>query len=186
MPKLIIGLVGQAGCGKGTAADLLKKEYGAAYFRFSGLLSQILDLLAIEKNRDNMIKLSEGLRHMFGEDALSYAVERQVVASNADLVVLDGIRRVDDVAPLEPRADFKLLAIDAPAKLRFERMKARHEKIGEENMTWEEFLKEDKAPTEVTIPEVMARAWRTIQNAGTKEEFENEVRKMMKELGFEK
>ena len=49
MSKIIIGLVGQAGCGKGTLADMLQKDYGASYFRFSAILSAILDRLALEK-----------------------------------------------------------------------------------------------------------------------------------------
>ncbi len=52
-------------------------------------------------------------------------------------------------------------------------------------MTWERFQAEEHAPTEVTIPGVMARAWKTIKNEGTKEEFEEAVRDMMQELGFD-
>lgn len=184
MPKLIIGLVGQAGCGKGTAADLLRKEYGAGYVRFSGILGDMIERLGVEKSRDNFIKLSESLRHDFGEDVLSHAVEKDVVSSSQDIVVVDGIRRLDDIVALEPLPQFKLLAIDVPAKLRFERMKKRGEKSTEAGMTWEKFLEEDQAPTEVTIPEVMGRAWRTLRNDGTREEFETLVRQTMQDLGL--
>ena len=57
MANLIIGFVGQAGCGKGTAADLLREKYGAGYFRFSGILGDVLDRLFLEKTRDNFIKI---------------------------------------------------------------------------------------------------------------------------------
>lgn len=184
MPKLILGLVGQAGCGKGTAADLLREKYGADYIRFSGILGTVLDTLGIEKSRDNFIKLSNGLREKYGEDALSYAVEKIALQSPEEIVVIDGIRRPEDVVALEPLPHFKLLSIDVPAELRYERMKKRGEKAGESDMTWEQFLKEDSAPTEVTIPLVMSRAWKTIPNTGTKEEFETAVHNAMSELGF--
>lgn len=184
MPKLILGLVGQAGCGKGTAADLLRNEYGADYIRFSGILGEILEKLSIEKSRESFSKLSGGLRREFGEDILSYAVERAALSSEKDLVVIDGIRRPEDVVALEPLPYFKLVSIAVPAKIRYERMKKRGEKATESQMTWEDFLKEEQFPTEVTIPLTMSRAWKTIPNAGSREEFETAVRDTMKELGF--
>jgi len=184
MPKLILGLVGQAGCGKGTVVDILREKYGADYTRFSSIMGDILMRLHLEKTRSNFIKLSETLRHTFGEDVFSYALEGEVVTSLKDVVVIDGIRRLDDIVALEPLPNFKLVAIDAPAKLRYERMKKRGEKASETEMTWERFLEEEKGSTEVTIPGVMARAWKTISNAGTREELETTVHQMMKELGF--
>jgi len=184
MPKLIIGLVGQAGCGKGTATDLLKNEYRAGYIRFSGLLEQIVNILGVERSRENLIKVSTGLRAELGEDILSYAVEKYALNADEDIIVVDGIRRIDDIAALEPLPQFKLLAIDAPADLRFERMKKRGEKATEANMTWEQFEKEGAAPTERDIPKVMERAWRTLDNSGSKEEFEALVRESLGDLGF--
>lgn len=185
MPKLIIGLVGQAGCGKGTAADYLREKYGAGYIRFSGILSGILEQLSIEKTRDNFIMLSEALRKMYGEDVLSFAVEKAALNAPENIVVVDGIRRLQDIVALEPLPQFKLLSIEVPAKKRYERMKKRGEKASESTMTWEKFLEEENAPTEVTIPEVMARAWRAMVNDGTKDQFETLVRQTMHDLGFD-
>lgn len=185
MPKLILGLVGLIGCGKGTAAEILTKEYGAKYYRFSSILGEILDRIAIEKSRENYIKLSEILRGAFGEDVLSYAIEKDAILSPGSLIVIDGIRRPEDIVALEPLPQFKLLAIDVSEKLRFERVKGRKEKVGESNMTWEQFLEEEKASTEITIPMVMERATDTIKNEGTREEFEARLRAYMKELGIE-
>ena len=184
MPKLIIGLVGQAGCGKGTAADLLRNQYGAGYIRFSGILGQLLDILGIEKSRESLIRISNALRNEFGEDILSYAVERAALNAPEDIVVVDGIRRLEDIVALEPLPHFKLIAIDVSPELRFERMKKRGEKSGESDMSWEQFVKEGNAPTEKTIPSVMKRAWKTIKNEGSREEFESEMHKIMEELGF--
>ncbi|HEU0050886.1 MAG TPA: AAA family ATPase [Patescibacteria group bacterium] len=185
MPKLILGFVGQAGCGKGTAADLLREQYGADYFRFSGILGDILNRLSLEKSRENFIKASEMVRKFFGEDVLSYTISKDAVQSASDIVIVDGIRRMEDIVALEPLPEFKMIAIDVPARLRYERMISRGEKANEQNMTWEQFLEEEHAPTEVTIPGVMARAWRTIPNDKTREAFETEIHNLMKELGFQ-
>lgn len=183
MPKLIIGLVGRQGSGKGTAAKLLQKTYGADLYRFSAVIGDILNRLAIEKSRDNMIKMSETLRKAFGEDVFAYAVENDVMKSTAGLVVIDGIRRIEDLAALEPLPQFKLIEIAAPAKVRYERMKGRGEKSGESKMSWEEFSSQEQAPTEITIPSVAARAWKAIDNGGTPEELEQRLDAVMAELG---
>jgi dephospho-CoA kinase len=182
MPKLIVGLVGLQGCGKGTMADLLQKEFNASYCRFSAILSDLLDRLAVEKTRANLISLSIKLREAFGEDVLSHAIAKQITSQEEDIVILDGIRRTDDIAALEPLPNFVLVAITADAKLRFERMKKRGEKVGESDMTWEQFQADESAPTEATIPAVMARARHSLTNEGSREELETKIRALMAEL----
>lgn len=185
MPNHIIGLVGQSGCGKGTVADILTKQYGAAYSRFSAILGDILTRLHIDHSRDHFIALSNALRGSFGEDVLSYAIEKDAVLSQSAIVVIDGIRRPEDIVALEPLPFFKLVSVDVPAEMRFERMKKRGEKTGEQNMTWQDFTAQDHAPTEVAIPLVMSRAWKRLDNSKTPTELELQVTEMMKELGYE-
>ncbi len=184
MPKHIIGLVGLAGCGKGAVAEMLKTTYDADVFRFSTILSDILKRLAIEKSRDNLITASVALRKAFGEDALSYAIECDAFASKKNLVVIDGVRRVEDIAALEPLDIFQLIHISVPTEIRYERMKKRGEKVGESTMTYAQFLSEEKAPTEMTIPEVAARASKTIDNAGSTESLHKHITEYMAELGI--
>jgi dephospho-CoA kinase len=183
MARHIIGLVGRQGSGKGTAAKILAEKYGAELFRFSAILGDMLNRIAVEKTRDNMIKLSECLRNAFGEDVLAYAIEKDAVDSTADIVVIDGIRRIEDIAALEPLPNFRLIEVSAPAKTRYDRMTHRGEKSGENNMTWEEFAEQEQAPTELSIPSVAARAWKAIDNAETEKELEAKIDVMMTELG---
>ena len=48
MSKLVIGLAGSIGAGKGTAAAYLVRKYGADMFIFSSPLRNILKTLYIE------------------------------------------------------------------------------------------------------------------------------------------
>lgn len=171
MPKLLIGLVGLQGCGKGTLADILVQKYGAGYFRFSAIIGDILTRLNLPKTRENFIKASLTLRGAFGEDLFSYAVETAALAAPQEIVVIDGIRRAEDIVALEPLPKFHLISIEADAPLRFERMKMRGEKATESNMSWEQFLADESAETERTIPFVMERARHRLSNNGTREEF---------------
>lgn len=182
MPKLIIGLVGLQGCGKGTVADLLRTEYHAGYYRFSGVIGDILQRLALEKSRENFIKASEALRGTFGEDIFSYTIEKEALSSPEEIVVIDGIRRPEDIVGLEPLPNFVLISIEVEAELRYERMKKRGEKATESTMTWEQFQADEHAPTERAIPFVMSRATHRLSNNTTRESFEIAVRALLKEL----
>jgi len=183
MPKLIIGLVGRQGSGKGAAATILKEQYGAQLLRFSAALVDVLDRLAVPASRDNYITLSNLLRQGFGEDVLAYAIQRDILKSDADIVVVDGIRRIEDISGLEPLPQFKLIEVAAPGKVRYDRMRGRGEKSGESGMTWEQFSEQEQASTEITIPAVAARAWRAINNGGTAEELNQQIADLMAVLG---
>ena len=58
-------------------------------------------------------------------------------------------------------------------------MKKRGEKATESTMTWEQFQHEEDAPTERTIPEVMARATVTFDNSGTQEALIEKIKAFM-------
>jgi dephospho-CoA kinase len=183
MPTHIIGLVGRQGSGKGTVAKILQEKYGAVLFRFSAVLGDILDRVAVERSRENLIKISEALRNSFGEDVLAYAIEKDAASTDADIVVIDGIRRLEDIVALEPLEQFTLVSVHAPAELRFQRVQGRSEKPGESGVSFEDFLKvEETAPTEVTIPMVEDRAMITINNDGSLEQLQDQISTLMNDL----
>lgn len=164
MPKLILGLVGQAGAGKFTATECIKNDFNIQVFIFSDILKDMLKRMFLPASRENLIALSTAVRQAFGQDALSNAMERQVAASEADIVVVDGIRRFDDIADLKKNPSFHLIEVWAPPETRFERLKKRNEKPGETEMTWEDFLAMSQKETEATIAGVAAQAEKKIDN----------------------
>jgi len=185
-PTFIIGLVGTPGSGKGAVTDYILKNYGGTQFRFSDFLSHVLQKMNLETSRENMIRLSVVLRNEFGDDLLSHAIAAEALRAEMPLVLVDGIRRTGDLAAFRPLPNFRLIAVNADPKLRFERMKHRGEKAGESDMTWEEFLQEEQAPTEVTIPETMTYANHVVMNDGSLEDLHASVDGIMKEIGIEK
>jgi len=186
MPKHIIGIVGTQGSGKNYISEYIMSKYGGDHFTFSNFLSHVLAKMNIPKSRENMIKLSVGLRNEFGDDLFSHAIASEALRSEAEIVLIDGIRRVGDLTAFRPMPNFTLIAVNADPKLRFERMKKRGEKAGESDMSWEKFEAEEVAPTEVTIPETMTYANHVIMNDGTKEELEMRIDEVMKEIGIGK
>lgn len=60
--------------------------------------------------------------------------------------------------------------------MRFERLKDRGEKIGESEMTYEQFIEEENATNELLIPEIGARADVKIENNSSMEEFDGKIK----------
>lgn len=166
MPKIILGFVGQAGSGKGTAGNILKEKYGAAVFTFSDILNDILKRLFLPPSRDNLIILSQVLRQGFGQSILANAMEKQVASTESDMVVVDGIRRLEDIEDLSKNPAFHLVEMVAAPELRYERLKKRNQKPGEAEMTWEDFLAMGQRETELTIAKVSETAQLKIDNEG--------------------
>jgi dephospho-CoA kinase len=180
--KTIIGFVGQAGSGKGTAANHLRLKNGAAVFTFSDFLHGILDLLHLPPSRDNLIKLSTALRQGLGQDVLANAMEKQVDESRAELVVVDGIRRPEDIEDLKKNPAFHLVEIVASPETRFARLKQRSDKPGETSMTWEDFLAMSQRETEITIAGVAKQAEISVDNSGDIPDLENALEQLITKL----
>jgi dephospho-CoA kinase len=66
--------------------------------------------------------------------------------------------------------------VAAESELRFQRLRARNEKPGEEGMSYEQFLQEEQAATEREIPKIGATADVRLENNGTKDAFAGQVK----------
>jgi dephospho-CoA kinase len=184
MPSLILGLVGQAGCGKGTVAKYFKTQYGATTFSFSTSMRDVLRRLHLEESRDHLVKVSEMLRQGFGEDLFSRVIAADAREATTDLVVIEGIRRPMDIATLSHLPNFVLVAIDVDIETRFARMKARGQNAGEKDMTWEQFLSEEQRSTEISIPGVMKEAKYTLKNNGSVDDLAKEAEQLLQTLNY--
>lgn len=172
----IIGLVGEKGSGKDTFSKYLTEisDKKISHIRFSDLLKETLKLWDIEVTRANLQKLAQVLED-FGEGTVAHGLEKKIENSNSEIIILDGIRWKPDVELLRKFPNHKLIYITADPKLRFERLKSRGEKVGESNMTYDQFLEEEKAPNELLIPEIGSEADIKIENNGTIEEFDKKI-----------
>lgn len=162
--RQIIGLVGKISSGKGAASLYLKENYNAEIIKFSDFLRDILNTLYLEVNRKNLVLISSALRSYFGEDIIAKAVARKILNLNCDLLVVDGIRRVDDIKYLKNIPEFKLVYIEADPKVRHARLIERNQNTDDKNKTFSEFLKDEELETEKTIDEVAKQSSIIISN----------------------
>lgn len=175
MAKIIIGLTGLIASGKGTVKKYLVEKHGAKDCRFSTILRDILNRLDLQVNRDNLIELSTSLREKFGQDLLSKAIAKDAKNLDANIVVIDGIRRMDDINHLMGIPGFVLVSVDANPKVRYERLVKRNENAGDDKKTYKDFQADHKRETEMTIPGVMKHATESIENSGSLKDLYKQI-----------
>ncbi len=180
--KAVIGIVGEIAAGKGVAAKYLQDKYGAAIFKFSTPMRDCLRRLHLPETRENLQLFSKISREAFGQDLYSKTIALDAAASASEMIITDGIRRLNDAIELAKLPYFHLLAIAADERVRYERVRSRDENPGDAEKTWEQFSKEAQAETEVTIREVAAQAEFTIENNGTLDDLHAKLDMMMAKL----
>ena len=161
--------------GKGAAALYFQNHHHAKTFRFSSILRDLLKRLGLPEIRENMVAMSEAVRHAFGEDILAKAMAHDAATTDQPLVIIEGIRRKEDITYLKNLPNFVLVAIDADMRIRYERLVKRGENADDQTKTWDQFVADHDRSTEITITPVMAEARERIINNGTNDDLEQQI-----------
>ena len=179
--KKIIGLIGEKGAGKGTVSDYLIEKYQAVHYGTSKILRRALEDLHLAVTRDNLVKLAVTLKEAYGQSVIIDSLIQDMEKNNSGIIIADGIRMHGDVEPFRKKygKNFFLVYIEADIKLRYERTKLRKQNDGEGEATFEQFLTEEKMPTEVAIHEIGEQADFKLNNDSTLEELKAQVDEMM-------
>jgi dephospho-CoA kinase len=179
MSKIILGLTGLIASGKDVSKKYLGKKYGASSHRFSTMLRDILNRLYLPIDRNNLQNLSLDLRTRFGNDALARVIAEDVKNDPAEIVIVEGIRRLADIVTLKDLPNFYLVSVDAAPAIRHERLVKRNENVGDAAKTFAQFLTDEKREAELEIPTVMAQAKYHLGNNGTLEELYRQIDKII-------
>lgn len=186
--KTIIGIIAEKGGGKGLFVETVKKLLpGLRIFsvRFSDPIRDILGMLDKEVTRDNLSHLTTALRQVFQDEGiLNPVIAKRIEDIDADIVILDGIRKKEEAAFLK-KLGAHIVYITARAEVRFERRRTSAENADEKDMTWEQFVRQDQHATEKDIREVGEQMGDTVlDNNGTAEEFEEKIGGFLKLLNL--
>ncbi|HJV32738.1 MAG TPA: hypothetical protein VJ694_01800 [Patescibacteria group bacterium] len=178
--KTIIAFAGRNCCGKGTAAEHAASMLNAPKHTYSDVLYEIHGVCGIPRPavpRSNLQDLSTFVRDWFGQDCLARVMAKKCEAAAASYVVIDGVRRLDDIVILQAEYGDALILvwIEASADNRYARAKLRKEKAGEEFKTREAFDEEEKAESEIQLDLVRQACRTVIDNDGPPEALAPQV-----------
>lgn len=176
-PK-IIAITGNAGSGKGAVAKMISElhpDKKIVMLRFSEMLADILDLLDLPHTRYNLQHVAIFLNEGFGKGTITRGMEKRIRKTHADVIIIDGARWDTDLKMIKELPNSTLIYIEAEPKIRFERLKERREKAGEDVMSFEDFEKSEQVKTETFLEEIKKAAEVVIENNGTVEELKDKV-----------
>lgn len=120
----IIGITGTLGAGKGTIVDYLKKEKGFLHFSVREYLIREIESRGLIVDRDSMTSVANDLRAKNSPSFIIEELYNEASKTNKNSII-ESIRTPGEIDFLKKQGNFILLAIDADAKQRFERIKLR-------------------------------------------------------------
>lgn len=178
-PKVVIGVTGEKGGGKSTAAkfikDLVAPLYTIEVISTGSILMEDLSLWGVSLTRENLMKRANQIVQIYGKDTLALAAARRIIFSSADIAIYDAVRWDADLGVLLQMPNSRLLYITADFETRWDRARRRAEK-GEGQITKEQFLSWESEPTERDISRLGKLAnWRYISQ-GTLDDFRENMK----------
>jgi len=182
--KIVIGLIGEKGAGKGTVSDYLIEKYKAVHYGTSKILRRTLEDLHVPVTRNNLVKLALVLKEGYWPSVVIDALILDMETNGSQILIADGIRMHGDVEPFRKKygEKFFLVYVNADLKLRYERTKLRKEKDGEGEATFQQFLEEEARLTEVSIHEVGKDADFVLNNNESAEDLKKQIEGMMRKI----
>ena len=116
---MLIGLTGRNAAGKGEVARYLQKK-SFYYYSLSDVIRDEIRSRGLEPTRDLLIKVGNELRQRHGARILA---ERVLAKIDDDKhYVIDSIRNPSEVDAFRAAKHFKLIRIEAPPEVRFQRI----------------------------------------------------------------
>ena len=176
--KLIL-VVGMPGAGKSIVVDTAKKEYGLPVYTMGDVVREETMKRYGVITPETMTRTARELREKYGPEYVAVkTLER--IGRDKDVVLIDGVRSLDEVEYFKKHGDVVIVAIHASPKTRFKRLLAR--KRPGDPRSWEDFVARDLTELRFGIGNVIALADYMIVNEGDVEDTRREVRRVLKEI----
>ncbi len=180
---MIIGLTGSYCSGKDTVAEYLVENKGFTHYSLSDVIRDEMRSKGIEVTRENLIREGTALRANNGNAVLAVlALKKCAPEENC---IISSIRHPAEVVELKKRNDFILVNVDAPERLRFERMQKRNRENDPRTFElFQEFEKREsqtEGPGQQVTESIKMADIVLVNDAGTLEELHAKIEKVLTE-----
>lgn len=185
--KIIIGITGTIGAGKGTIVDYLVKNNGFIHFSArEDVINKEIEKRGLPITRDNMVLVANDLRKNYGP---SYVAEElfKMAQNSPQACVLESLRTVGEIESLKNKGMFYLFAVDANQKTRYDRIQIRNNSQSD-NVSLEKFIEQEKTemnsddPNKQNLIKCISMADYTLDNNGTFDDLYRQIDELVKKL----
>ena len=163
MPKIIICLTGMPGAGKSTIVDALKEDDYFTLTLGDGVRTEA-KRRNLEPTGENLGKIMLELREKNGAGAVALLLVDQIMNSEHNIVIIDGVRSNAEIDVLKEIGTVKLLAIIASSETRFSFLRARGR--SDDPDTHDKFNQRDSRELGVGINDSIDQSDEKILNSG--------------------
>lgn len=182
---IIIGITGTIGAGKGTVVDYLVDKHHFGHFSVRKFLTAIIEERKLPLNRDSMVHVANELR---ANNSPSYIVEQlyDLASHSHQDCIIESIRTPGEIDALRKLGRFYLLAVDADATIRYDRVIIRNSET--DKISYETFVENEHREMSSTDPNkqnlsvCMQQADFTVMNNGTYEELHQQVEDILLQI----
>lgn len=163
LTKLLVCLTGMPGAGKSTIAEGLKPK-GYEIINLGNAVREEAKKRNLDPTRENLGKLMLELREINGAGAIAELVKPIIESSNANVLLIDGVRSNNEIEVLRKLGTVKLLAIHASTDTRFNFLQKRGR--SDDPQTKEHFNERDDRELGVGVSNSIALSDFAISNIG--------------------
>ena len=141
MAGKIIGLTGKYASGKGEIASYLKsKDFD--YFSFSAMMEKEVGQRGLPVTRQNTINIANEMRQKHGNAYWAKRIISKI--GNGKNCIVESFRNPDEIREFKKLPSFRLMLVDAPLNVRYERALKRKRAEDSDFVSFEEFKKLEK------------------------------------------
>ncbi len=185
--KIIIGVTGTLGAGKGTIVDYLVKNKGFIHFSArEDVINKEIEKRGLPITRDNMVLVANDLRKNYGPSYVAEELFKMAQNSDKDCV-LESLRTVGEIESLRNKGKFYLFAINAERKTRYSRVQKRGN-VQSDNVSFEKFIEQEETemksddPNKQNLSKCIRMADYVFENNGTFENLYKQIDEVIKKL----
>lgn len=153
---VVVLITGETCAGKGTFCSKLEEIFPGkvARLKFSDILGDALEARRMSRCWENYQKIHAMLRKEHGDDVLTLEMEKRIKEAEVSYVLIDGGRARSDYEMVRKFENNFVVHLTADILIRYNRFLARSEKLGDEKITFQQFVELENAPGQLRIRQI--------------------------------